>query len=183
MIAPFERAKFQELLLYVARESEDDVTFGSVKLHKILAFADFKAYAELGHAITNARYQRLPWGPAARASLPAQEELIRNGDADLESRVYFGHRQTRLVPRREPDISYFGRDELAIVDRVLKDFAEFDGAMISQMSHNGLKGWQVAEDGEDIPYATIFVSPEDDPPAEAIAVGQRIAAELGLTEK
>ena len=45
----FNEGKFRELILYVARRSEDDKYFGAVKLNKILYFSDFNAYRELGN--------------------------------------------------------------------------------------------------------------------------------------
>jgi Antitoxin SocA-like, Panacea domain len=174
----FRSDKFAELMLYVAREAADDPTFGAVKLNKVLFYADFGAYAELGQPVTGARYQRLHFGPAARAMLPVQNELIRFGHAALEFENYFGLKQSRLVPKRDPDLSQFSQRELDLVDRAIKTFWGMDATSLSQLSHDESKGWQIVQDGEDIPYGSVFLSTEE-PPGGAIELGQRLASQHG----
>ena len=172
----FERDKFRELLLYVAREAADDPTFGAVKLNKVLFRADFEAYAILGKPITGARYQRLPAGPAPVAILPVEEELVRWGEAEFEVRDYHGLKQSRLVPRREPDLSLFTVEELELVDRAIKAFWGMDATTLSQISHEESKGWQIVGDRADIPYGSVFLSTEP-PPADAVERGRQLAAQ------
>ena len=62
--------KFKELVLYVCHKSAGDAPFGATKLNKLLFYADFLAYKQLGSAVTKHAYQRLPNGPAPRAILP-----------------------------------------------------------------------------------------------------------------
>lgn len=178
----FERGKFRELLLYVAREAADDPTFGAVKLNKVLFRADFEAYAIRGKPITGARYQRLPAGPAPVASLPIEEELVRWGEAEFEVRDYHGLKQSRLVPKRDPDLSLFTDDELELVDRAIKAFWGMDATTLSQLSHEESKGWQIVGDREDIPYGSVFLSAEP-PPADAVERGRELAAQHGWKSK
>ena len=58
----FNQEKFTELIVYIAEQSKDDPFFGPVKLNKILYYADFRAYRELGHSITGASYRKLTEG-------------------------------------------------------------------------------------------------------------------------
>ena len=69
--------KIKEAILYVSKLSKGDPRFGAIKLNKILYYADFRAYRELGNSISNATYQHLNEGPAPRELLPAIEELIK----------------------------------------------------------------------------------------------------------
>jgi hypothetical protein len=178
----FERGKFRELLLYVAREAAGDPTFGAVKLNKILFRADFEAYAIWGKPITGARYQRLPAGPAPVAMLPIEQELVRWGEAEFEVRDYHGLKQSRLVPRREPDLDLFTVEELELVDRAIKAFWGMDAITLSQLSHEESKGWQIVGDREDIPYGSVFLSTEP-PPADAVERGRQLAAQYGWKSK
>lgn len=63
------KEKFRELILYVANMSRNDPDFGAVKLNKILYYADFRAYRELGRPISGAAYRKLSEGPAPRQLL------------------------------------------------------------------------------------------------------------------
>ena len=68
-------SKLQELILYIARRSEDDRHFGANKLNKLLFYSDFLAYAKTGRSFTGAPYERLEHGPAPRGLAAALEEL------------------------------------------------------------------------------------------------------------
>src|SRR5687767_12600991 len=56
--------KLEKLILYIAEACSDDLTFGAVKLNKILYRSEFTAYARCGEPITGLPYFRLPAGPA-----------------------------------------------------------------------------------------------------------------------
>ena len=82
--------KFAELVLLIASESSDDPKFGEVKLHKLLYFSDFRAYALWGEPITGARYMKNRYGPTARALGPVLKELQYEDRAVIEEVDYFG---------------------------------------------------------------------------------------------
>lgn len=178
MAQTFNRQKFSELVLYVAERSVSDPKFGATKLNKILFFSDFIAYATYGRSITGAEYQRLSHGPAPRQLKPIQNELVEEGHARIETRNYFGHVQHRIVPNRPLNLSLFTTDEIALVDEMLSQLREHNAVSISEMSHEVSMAWQVAQDGETIPYSTVFVSTNPPTPSD-IARGQELAAKYG----
>lgn len=153
----FDREKFRELVLYVARESEDDVHFGATKLNKILYFSDFKAFAITGDAITGADYQRLDRGPAPRQIVPMLREMEREGEIERTERRYFNLLQKRLVPLRDPDLREFSDSELTIVDQVIRELLLLNASQVRALSHLET-GWQVARPGETIPYHSSYIS-------------------------
>ena len=155
----FDRDKFRELLLYIAKQSESDPRFGSVKLNKVLYYSDMRAYLELGESITGATYQHLQEGPAPTALLPVRRDMIDDGDATMEPRRYLTRTQQRLVPRREPNRSLFSRDELATVDGVIRELWELDAGGVSALSHQEW-GWRLTDMGETIPMRTAWLSPD-----------------------
>ena len=160
----FKRDKFIELVLYVSERSETDSKFGETKLNKLLFYADFLAYRDFGRAITGARYQKLPFGPAAVAMKPIQEELVADGDLVIRPGLRGGYEQKKPIALRDPDLSTFSGIEIALVDELIKSFWDLDATQISHLSHNEI-GWRLGQLGEDIPYETIFV--ESIRPAEA----------------
>jgi hypothetical protein len=171
----FKREKFIELLLYFSQRGlTERLVIGSTRLNKLLFFTDMRTYAELGQPITGARYQRLEFGPAARAMLPVREELVRDGEAEFEDRGQDDWSNV-IVPLRAPNLGLFTEDELRIANEVFEELRPFNAVEVSDYAHLKSAGWNVMEDHEDIPYEFAFVSTEPAQP-EAIERGRELAA-------
>lgn len=153
-----DRKKFTELLLYVARKSQKDPTFGATKLNKLLFFCDFQAYLQLGKPITGAGYQKLDHGPVPRPLPKIREELENKQDVIVVQEKYFNHPQKRLFALRDPDLSEFSGAEIAIVDEMIDLFRELEGTGIGDFSYFSI-GYQMVGYGETIPYEAAFISP------------------------
>jgi hypothetical protein len=152
---PNER-KLAELILYISQKCANDPTFGAVKLNKILCYSDFLFYAYHDRGITDVEYQKLPNGPAPRRLLPVRNRMIQKGDLALQDVVLkSGHVQKRTVNLRQPNLSLFNGEEIALVDGVIESSREVPSGIVSEYSHN-LVGWLVVDEGETIPYDTIF---------------------------
>ena len=173
----YDRKKLIELVLYVGKKSLGDRSFGATKLNKLLFFCDFAAYGSLGKPITGASYRRQDHGPVPAELRGVVNDLEETGDALVIQPRYYNYTQRRLIPRREPDLSLFTGEEIALVDDVLEQGRPYDATTISDVSHQ-FPGWQLAEDGEDIPYSSVFLSTE--PPNSAdIARAQELAVTHG----
>jgi antitoxin SocA-like protein len=177
---PVENDKrFKELVLYVSQKCANDPTFGATKLNKILFYADFLAYANLGEPITGFEYQKLRWGPAPRRLIPVQAEMIERGELVLQPVHLLGGKiQKRTINLRNPDLSVFKAEEIALVDEVIEALQSARAEAVSELSHR-LVGWKVVQEGESIPYNTIFLS--DEPLTEAeIERGRELARQYGF---
>lgn len=159
----FNRRKFKELILYLAEKSGDDPGFAATKLNKLMYFVDFEAYRRLGRSITGARYQKLPWGPAAVEFLPLQDELVRDELARLDLRERGGHTQRVTVPLSPSDPRVFLPEEIEIIEAVMEELRPYDATGSSDYSHERSAGWQVVDEGALIPYHTAIVSTEPVP--------------------
>jgi hypothetical protein len=177
----FDAKKFKELILYIAEACQDEPLFGAVKLNKVLFFSDFLAYGKLGKSITGARYQRLELGPAPRQLLPTQKALENEGAAVLFELKKYTQTQKRLRPLRSADLALFSAQEIKLVDEVIEVLRHYTASEVSALSHLD-KGWQIAEEGEDIPYEWVFLSTEPPTPAE-VARAQQLAAEHGWLDR
>ncbi len=153
----FDREKFAELILYIARRSEGDPSFGATKLNKILFFSDFVAYRKSLRPITGATYQKLPYGPVPRELPSVKQELEASGDATEVERDYFGRKQRCMVTRREPRLGRFTGEEIAIVGDVIAELRNLDASGSSEISHEFI-GWKYANLGEEIPYETALLT-------------------------
>ncbi len=174
-----DEKKFKELILYVSQKCATDPTFGATKLNKILFYADFLAYANLGKAITNFDYQKLPNGPAPRRLLPIRDQMVADHELVLQQiRLLSGNIQKRTVNVRQPDLRIFTGEEIALVDEIIEAFEKAKAEVVSELSHR-MVGWMLVENGESIPYNTVFLSNEELTPAE-IERGRELAGEYDL---
>jgi len=171
--------KLAELILYVSQKCADDPRFGAIKLNKILYFSDFLFYGNYGRPITGVEYQKLRMGPAPRRLLPIQKKLENAGALGVQPvPLRSGYTQKKPVNLRPPDLSQFSGEEIAMVDLVIQQLFEQDSESVSELSHQ-MVGFQAVDQGETIPYSTIFLS---NPPLSATEIqrGLEIAASHGL---
>jgi hypothetical protein len=150
----FNRAKFKELILFVCRNCEPP-KLGAVKLHKILYLSDMLWFAFEGRAITGSAYIKREFGPTSRHLLSALRELQRESAILVSNDVYFRFRKATYLPNREPDLTLFTEEEIALVRDVIDFVANHNTAKtISEFSHN--RAWEMAEFGAEISYHTAF---------------------------
>lgn len=165
--------KLRELILYIAKRSEDDTRFGVTRLMKALFWSDFECYRRTGEAITGSDYTKMPYGPMLEGQQSILESLDRGGALRFEHIQAGQGMQRRPVALRDPDLLCFTTDELQIVDRVLAAQRGQTASQVSDLSHEFI-GWQVALKGERIPYGTATIYAP-----EITAADQAIARELG----
>ncbi len=171
-------AKLKELILFICLRSQDDPRFGSVKLNKLLFFADFGAYAKLGHSITGHLYFKLKNGPAPKAMMPIRNQMIEEKTLAMQDRDHFGRTQKVPIALREPDLTQFTPQEIAVVTDVLMAFRNENARAISELSHR-FDGWKLAGDKEIIPYEVTLVrfkKPTEQDREMALAMGPELAA-------
>jgi hypothetical protein len=146
--------KLKELILYIALCCQSDDRFGAVKLNKILFYADFTAYLTLGESITGTEYFALPEGPAPRRMKPIREEMREQNEIVIQEIAKPGlpNPQHRIIALRQPDLSGFRGDHIALVDQLIRRFWLETGTDLSKHSH-GFLGWQTARREETIPYS------------------------------
>lgn len=155
----FDRGKFAALVLYICwRCKADPSKLGAVKLNKILWLSDFVSYYSSGAPITGVRYIKRQYGPVPGAIVPVLRELEAKHLIEQHSVNFHGRTKKEFSVFREPELGMFQQDELNIVDRMIETVCETHTAKsISEASHDHV--WQAAEDGEEIPYFTIFARP------------------------
>lgn len=177
MPGEFSPTKFKELILYIAEKSAADPSFGAIKLNKLLFFADFWSYGNFGRSITGARYQKLDHGPAPRQLVPVRDELLANGEATLVGEGSPPFTRKRLIALRSAELGEFTAEEIALVDELLKHFANAGAGRLSHFSHRVSVGWRLVRFGEDIPYESVLIDGRDPLPSD-YARAEELAREL-----
>jgi len=148
--------KLLELSIYISDKANGDTYLGLTKLNKILFLSDFHYYLKTGKSITNQIYLHFPNGP-----VPKDMRKVEKSSSDIAFKAaqIFDHGQKKPIALREPDLSVFNGDEIAFVDKII-DFAcnkhKITAAWMSKSSHDYM-GWSITNNGEPIPYNTIFV--------------------------
>jgi hypothetical protein len=152
--------KFKSLVHYICWRCADPTKLGAVKLNKVLWRADFKAYLELGEAVTGATYVKRQYGPVPSAILQAQRELQAEGRISIREVEYYEKGKREFFALTRPDLSLFNADEISLIDEAIEYVTEKHTARsISEESHDRI--WELARIGEEIPYYTVFSKPAE----------------------
>lgn len=157
----YDQARLENLVLYFAERSGEDVGYGKIKLNKLLFRSDFEAYRLLGTSITGEEYKHQELGPVA-AHLPSLLKRLANQDELVVELIPAGP-HTRQVPvptgKRVSDPSVFSDPERAIIDATLEELREHGGASVSRWSHESSVGWRVHNEANAlIPYSSAPLS-------------------------
>jgi Protein of unknown function (DUF4065) len=174
---PVERStqRFRELIIYVAKQCENDPNFGATKLNKILYHSDFRAFERFGTPLTGVVYFRLMAGPAPKALLPIQRELVSEGAIRVDTIITNSYPLKKTIALRAPVISHFSEDELLLVDEVIRELWPQTAGEVSDASHD--VRWRTLNNQDHIPYEFAFLGEgltEDDERKT-----NELAAELG----
>jgi Protein of unknown function (DUF4065) len=155
-IEKFQKRKFEELILYIAKRLGPEAALGQVKLAKLLMASDFGAYERWGESMTGATYEKWPQGHLPRELLLAQRDLEAAGAIRIGVEDYYGKKLKRITAHREPDMQEFSEDEIGVIERALRVFGLESASYLSELSHLEI-GWRLADMKEPIPYQTVFL--------------------------
>lgn len=151
------RNKLSELVLYVAGRCERHEFFGTIKLNKILFYADMNAYKRTGATITGADYRKNLFGPEPVGIEPMIEQMRQNRDLEVVERPMPDlTTQERVLQLRTPDLSLFSAEEIATVNDVIDWVRSMSANAISDLTHD-LPAWKAARMGEIMPPKALLV--------------------------
>ncbi len=159
----FDDRKFRELVLYIADRCNTDSWYGKTKLYKTLFYSDFGMYEKTRRSITGTRYLAWEHGPVPESQERGYIEriMIEDGELALQKKG----EQRRYIPLREPDLSVFTAEEIAVVDEAIERLKDDTAVAASARSHRDSLGWKAAYAEHNatnrqvvIPYDTVFVS-------------------------
>lgn len=169
--------KLQELMLHVARQCVTHQLFGTIKLNKILFFADMRAFAETGNTITGADYEKREFGPVPLGVTEEIDQLVADKAAVVYPRAMPDlTTQKRLTPLRDANLSAFTAQEIAFANDVIEWMRPMSAEQISELSHESV-GWEAARMHEVIPPGTALIPRRPIPPsAEEIAFAEQLAS-------
>ena len=146
--------KLKELIIYVSQECSEPRLFGMTKLNKILFAIDFDSYDKLGQPVTGAEYRKGEHGPYSAPLKPLLEKMDGK-ELTIKTEKVHGKVQQRPVPKRDPDLFLFSEEELKIIDKWINAMKDKTAKFVRAWSHTFV-GWKSVEQGEHIPYHSIY---------------------------
>lgn len=155
-----QNKKFKELVIYVAQKSADDPKFGSIKLNKIVAYADMVHFAKTGKPITGAKYMKQPMGVVARCMKPVLVELSDSRELALVPKERHGYIAKVPTALRQADVNEFKASEIEAVDEVLTALRNHHGASVSDLSHRLTPNWEYLPIDAEIPVSALLYPSE-----------------------
>jgi uncharacterized phage-associated protein len=173
----FDKAKFEELIVYFARRLRPEAALGHVKLMKLLMLADFTAYLRTGEAITGATYEKWEHGHFPREWVMAEKDLDARAIRQ-ETVNYYGKKLQHVTALRDPDMSRFTEEQIAIAETTLRRYGYESATYLRGLSHQEI-GWKLAELREEIPYNTVFLGTGGAVTEEDVRRGEELASSYG----
>ncbi|KAA6440270.1 DUF4065 domain-containing protein [Dyadobacter flavalbus] len=151
--------KTRELLIYIANQLQDKPNYGATLLNKAFYFIDSVSYLKRREPISSFLYEKQKNGPTPKPSqlLSLRDELCENGDITIVEKERFGFIQKKLIAKRPSNNELFSKDEIILIDEVLKNICDISATDISDFSHQFM-AWKYARDREELPLFTYLLT-------------------------
>jgi hypothetical protein len=152
----FDKEIFKEMILYISERCKDKANFGSIHLNKILHYSDLLWYGHTGESISGETYLREKHGQVSKHLVEVRDELIREGFLEIVERPYFDYIQKRPVVKREVEFVKLSKEQREFIDTIIAELVDLTATYISEkIAHEDLS-WQYLNNGEEIPYESVF---------------------------
>jgi uncharacterized phage-associated protein len=164
MFVSRDREKLLNAIIYFLRETNHCHT---LKLFKLLNFADFEHFRQTGRTITGLDYRALPKGPVPTKLLT---ELKSGGKKDLKEAINLFEVKDEITDallrrdlkaRGQFDKKWFTPRELKVLTRIAELFRDLPADDMTKFSHENKKPWATVYadskgEGQLIPPELIF---------------------------
>ena len=135
---PLQKKKYQQVILYLCQKLGGGIR-GKKKLAKLLYFVDFDFYEKYQKSITGDVYKAYPKGPLPSALNEIIAGLSKNKTLRVRTVPEWGkeYAPTEVYENiAQPDLSVFDREEIKMMDRVVKRYGVLNGEQLAELSHS-----------------------------------------------
>ena len=150
--------KYENVILYLCEKS-GGILEGKKKLAKLLYFVDFDMfeYKESMKSITGDSYKALQMGPVPVGFIDIVDRMNREGLLEKkEKEIGNGYAPVETFESKKvADTSYFSKDEMYILERVVSKYGKLNGKQLEDLTH-GEAPWNGVKYGEKIPFELSF---------------------------
>jgi len=147
--------KFKEVLLYVLNKVGAKPNIGQTVLYKLLYFIDFDYYEQYEQQLIGAKYQKNRYGPTPVEFAKIVSKMEQAGELTEVKDEYYGHPQTRYLPRRLPNLATLSGQEVELINDVLHRLSDMNASEISDYSHGDVP-WLATQDNDALDYELVF---------------------------
>lgn len=144
-------ARLKEMVVFFAHK----VPSFKTKMNKLLFYADFLCFRELGVSMSGARYKAIPYGPVPDKFQTLFENLAETNVIDLlYTPLDNGGRKEKLIGREDRpfNLNLFTETEISFLEQIAARFLDTSPSDIVDLSHKEI-GWLANEAAKNfIPY-------------------------------
>ena len=126
----YSLSKIKNLILYLSQN-----TILKTKLLKELFYCDFISYKNIGKSITGLEYKKYQFGPVPRNYEQILNKLIQSKSISLNLIIDSDYECTQISSIEKPNTKDFAKEELDIINRVIKYFKNYSSKKIVDYSH------------------------------------------------
>lgn len=155
-------AKTTELIIYIADQLKENPNYGATLLNKSLYYIDLMQYLTNGTTITDFQYVNQDKGPTPepRRFMTLLQLLQDNGDIEIIQIPFFNYKQKKVLAKRHPNVSVFEKEEIVLINDVLKKMGELSAREASDQTHE-LLAWKLSEKKEPLPNFTFLLTSKE----------------------
>lgn len=161
--------KYENAILFLISKMSDNKIHGRKKLAKLLYYVDFDRfeYQESMQTVTGDEYKHRPMGPVPDSFLQVVTNMEKDGKLTVDEIDEYGlpHKTSVYTALTDPDMSVFDADDIAILNRVARHYADKSGGDLERQSH-GEAPWRGVKENEHIPFELAFYRETDFSDAE-----------------
>ncbi|MDD4530998.1 MAG: DUF4065 domain-containing protein [Candidatus Gracilibacteria bacterium] len=153
-INEYDKAKFNELLLYILEKCGAKYNVGKTVLYKLLYFSEFDYFELYNKHISGISFVKLPKGPAPFGFDFIIKDLEQKQEIIKIVAPYGNYFQERYIPNRRVDDTLFSIEEKQVMDDVIERYSNHSAQVISDLSHEDLP-WKMSKDMNVIDYSLV----------------------------
>ena len=153
--------KYREMLVEVLRSYQRYTGKAVPKtlFAKLVYFVDFAWFYENLKPMSGMKYRRDAYGPVPDQFFRVTDNMVENGELDLEVKKVAGRKRPAQLIRLSADVmaepnQYLGEREKEVIDKVVAKWKDASVDEIVEFTHHQMP-WQVTRPGEFIPYELI----------------------------
>lgn len=126
--------KYENAILYFIKYCNSSY-LGKVKLNKLLYYLDFISFRDQGCSITGDEYINKEFGPVPKSIDEILSLLIKEGTLEIKQPAYKDGHTNSYKHLQEPDIEIFNAYEKDLLERICKEFLNWNTDKIVAQTH------------------------------------------------
>lgn len=150
---PINKKKYEQVIVYLCSKLGGEVR-GKKKLAKLLYYSDFDFFEKFQKSITGDIYNAFPKGPLPAMLNKVTSEMVKKGLLEVDSVQEWGKQYAPTEVYKcstEPDSSVFNKNELKMLERIVRKYGALNGEQLAELSHAEAP-YTATEPYKEIPY-------------------------------